>query len=285
MKKSINIWMQLLGFNRDDADKGASGFIERAGFVPDSVCALLFHCDFINLHRGMEEEYTLFPDNCAYHGIPRNKERERQDWTNHDLRTLVRELKKKGVAFYAGIMGSYLNDLYHREWLSDHPELRACRRDKMGSLMCLKRMKDGTYYEEFFAKKLVETLVDYEMEGVHLADGFCPTSQIYMSDYSTDMVEQFIAHTGLNLPEEILQALGDDSLETVNRRADLLWAQFRKEWIRFYEWRWERFFRTVCDAAHRAGKKVWVLGMYCTDPFETGYIHGFDKSDRSHVVL
>lgn len=277
MKKEIHIWMQLLGFDRDAADKGIGAFLERTGFTPDSICGLLFHCDFVNLHRGMEQEYPLFPDNCAYHGIPRNKERERQNWSNHDLRTLVRELKKQGIAFYAGIMGSYLNDLHHHEWLSDHPEMRACRRDKKGGLMCLKRMKDGTYYEEFFAQKLVETLVDYEMDGVHLSDSFCPTSQIYMSDYSTDMVEQFMEHTGLTLPGEILATLGDDATPTVNRRADYIWANLREDWIRFYEWRWERFFRTVCAAAHKAGKQVWVLGMYCTDPFETCYVHAFDS--------
>ena len=274
--QSINIWMQMLGFNRDDEDRGAARFLERTGFTPDSVCALLFHCDFINLHRGMDEEYTLFQDNCAYHGIPRNKERERQPWSNYDLRKLVAELKKRGVDFYAGIMGSYVNDMYHHEWLTDHPEIRCNRRDKVGSIMCLKRLKDGTYYEDYFAKKLVETLVDYDMAGVHLSDGFCPSSTIYMSDYSTDMVEQFISHTGIKLSDEILATLGNDDTPTINKRADYIWGNFREEWIRFYEWRWEGFFKKVCDAAHAVGKKVWVLGMYCTDPFETTYIHAFD---------
>ena len=64
---SINIWMQLLGFNRDDPDRGAARFLDRTGFTPDNVCALLFHPDFVHLHRGMDEEYTLVPDNCAYY--------------------------------------------------------------------------------------------------------------------------------------------------------------------------------------------------------------------------
>lgn len=275
--QSINIWMQMLGFDRDDPDHGVARFLDRTGFTPDSVCALLFHCDFVNLHRGMDDEYVLFQDNCAYHGIPRNKERERQNWTNHDLRELVAELKKQGVDFYAGIMGSYVNDMYHHEWLTDHPEIRCNRRDKVGSIMCLKRLKDGTYYEDFFAKKLVETLVDYDMAGVHLSDSFCPSSTIYMSDYSTDMVDQFISHTGIKLSDEIMATMGDDETATINKRADYLWENFREEWIRFYEWRWEGFFRKVCSAAHAAGKKVWVLGMYCTDPFETCYIHAFDS--------
>jgi len=85
---SINIWMQMLGFNRNDPDRGVARYLETTGFVPESICGLLFNPDFVNLHRGMDEEYTLFQDNCAYHGIPRNKERERQPWTNYDLRAL-----------------------------------------------------------------------------------------------------------------------------------------------------------------------------------------------------
>ncbi len=278
MKKTVNIWMQMLGFNRDDPDRGVARFLDQTGFTPDSVCALLFHCDFVNLHKGMEEEYVLFPDICAYHGIPFNKERARQPWTNHDLRTLVAELKKKGVDFYAGIMGSYLNDAHHHEWLSDHRELQACRRDKDGSLMCLKRFKDGTYYEDFFAQKLAQTLVDYGMAGVHIADGFCPSSRLYQSDYSWDMVDQFQMHTGLALPKELTVTAGRDDMENRTLRADYIWANLREEWIRFYEWRWAKFFKTVCDAAHKVGKKVWILGMYCTDPFETRYIHGFDTN-------
>jgi len=276
MKKSINIWLQLLGFNRDDEDKGASRFLAQTGFIPDSVCALLFHCDFVNLHRGMDAEYVLLQDNCSYYGIPRNKERERQNWTNYDLRTLVCELKKKGVGFYAGIMGVYVNNMHHHEWLTDHPELRSCQRNGAGGLMCLKRFKDGTYYEDFFAKRLVETLVDYGMEGVHLSDGFCPSSVIYMSDYSSDMVDQFLTHTQLVLSKEIMATMGDDSPDAASKRADYLWQNHREAWIRFYQWRWEKFFRTVCNAVHKVGKQVWIVGMYCTDPFETTYIHAFD---------
>ena len=71
MSRPISIWMQLLGFDREAADKGVNAFLERTGFVPDSICTLLYHPDFVHLHRGMEQEYTLFPDNCAYLGPTR----------------------------------------------------------------------------------------------------------------------------------------------------------------------------------------------------------------------
>lgn len=276
MKKSINIWMQMLGFERNDPDRGAKRYIDHIGFVPDSICALLFHTDFINLHRGMDEEYELFADNCAYFGIPRNKERERQPWTNYDLRLLIKELKKHGVDFYAGIMGIYMNELNHHEFMTEHPELRSLRLDSDYNLCCLKRFKDGTYYEDFFVKKLVETLVDYDCAGVHLADKFCPSDRIYASDWSWDMADQFMSHSGTVMPESVMATKDDDSFESRKIRHSYIWGNLRRELIDFYEWRWERFMKKVCDAVHAVGKQVWVLGMYCTDPFETRCIYGFD---------
>ena len=276
MKKSINVWMQLLGFEKNDPDCGAARFLAQAGVVPDNVCALLFHPDFVHLHRGMDEEYKLFPDNCAYRAIPRNTERARQDWTNYDLRTLARALKTRGVELYAGIMGAYVENLYHDEWLSHHRELRATSIRGPRELMCLKRFADGTYYEDFFAEKLVQTLVDYDLAGIHLADAFCPSAHLYKSDYSTDMVEQFTAHTGVALPQSIADTMGDDSPAAASTRQQYLWGQMRAQWISFWEWRWAEFFRKICAAVHAVGKEVWILGMYCSDPFETRYVYGFD---------
>lgn len=266
----------MLAFDNESPDYGVSKYIERAGFTPDSVCALLFNPDFVHLHKGMDEEYTLFPDNCAYRAVLKNTERYRQDWTNYQLRGLIKELKANGVDFYVGLMGAYMEDRFHHEWLSDHPELRACKTNRSGNLMCLKRFKDGSYYEDFFAKKVVETLVDYDCAGLHLSDGFCPSHALFTSDYSTDMFGQFTDHTGISLREDIARTLGDDSAKAANIRQEYVWAEYRYEWISFWEWRWERFFKKICKAVHDVGKKVWILGMYCSDPFETKYVYGFD---------
>ncbi len=268
--------MQLLGFDKNDADRGVARFLERTGFIPESICALLFHPDFVHHHKGMEEEYTLYPDNCAYRAVLRNTERYRQDWTNFELRELTENLAKKGIKLYAGIMGSYLEDRFHREWLSEHEEIRRCSISGRRSLMCLKRLADGSYYEDFFTKKLVEVLVDYGFAGIHLSDSFCPADLVYKSDYSTDMIGQFTDHTGIELPKDISDTLGDDSRDAATVRQKYIWENLRREWIGFYEWRWAKFFEKVCSAVHAVGKEVWILGMYCTDPFETRYIYGFD---------
>ncbi|MGI6337334.1 MAG: hypothetical protein ACOXZM_09910 [Eubacteriales bacterium] len=281
LEKSKNgqvfIWMQLLGFNRDDPDRGVERFLNQTGFIPDGACALLFHPDFVNQHRGMETEYTLPPDNCAYYGIPRNAERERQPWTNYDLRTLSRNLNTAGSGLWAGIMGSSLNNAFHQEWISDHPELYKHRRGGgRGGHDIFKRFVDGTYYEDYFIDQLCKALVDYDMKGVHLADGFCPRGNIVNGDFSTDLTEQFLDATGLTLPDGIMAGLGDDSAEVEDARADWIWKALRSEWIEFQCDRWVRFFQKLCKRVHEVGRQVMILGMYCTDPFETKYCLGMD---------
>ena len=277
----VLIWMNLLGFHRDDADRGVERFLDRTGFVPDGVCALMCNSDFFHQHRGMGEEYTLPPDNCAYWGVPRNAERERQPWTNYNLRELTHNLAAKGCNTYASIFGNYLGSAFHREWIEDHPEIRrhgvAGEKGTPG-LFALKRFQDGSYYEDFFIDKVAETLTDYGMKGIHLADGFCPPSGGMMSDvdYSTDFVGQFLDHTGITLPENLMATMGDDSAEAEKTRAGWIYRNKRAEWIEFNAWRWEVFFKKLTTRLHAIGKEVIVLGMYCTDPFETLYCLGVD---------
>ena len=275
----VFIWMQLLGFDRDDPDRGAARYLDRVGFVPDGIAALLFHMDFFLQHRGMDREYTLPPDNCAYWGIPRNSERERQEWTNYDLRALSRALNAKGSGLYASVMGPVTGNAFHREWITDHPEVSLrWYVDKGGyNHFLLKRLRDGTYFEDFFIDQVCRALTDYELRGIHLADGLCPPFGGMMSalDFSADLVEQFLDHTGLVLPEEI-SAMDRDDEEARGLRGKYIYRELREEWIRFSAWRWEQFFRKLTTRVHALGKEVLALAAYCTDPFETLYCLGID---------
>ena len=278
-KDSITIWMNLLGFEKNDGDKGVKRFLETTGFKPNAITGLLCHPDFFNQHKGMDKEYILPPDNCAYCGSPRNLERERQEWTNYDLRELVRNLKKEGIPFYAGVFGSYLHDAYHNEWIKDYPEhfrpglKNGNNREK---LFVLKRFKNGSYYEDYFIDKACQTLTDYGMDGLHLSDGFCPPAggMLHNLDFSTDFVDQFLEHSGITLPTELAKTMGNDDLDIQAKRGEWIYNNVRLEWIEFNAWRWERFFEKLCTRLHAIGKKVFVLGMYATDPFETLYCIG-----------
>jgi hypothetical protein len=269
--------MPMIGFDRDEADKGVGKLLERMSFTPNGVSAFLFHPDIVNQHTGMSVERTLPPDNCSYYGSPRNEDRCRQDWTNYDLRTLMRNLAAAGVEPYLGIMGVELGNRWHREWLEEHPEVKLASRTYEWGFNVLKRLADGSYYEDFFVDKLCEVLTNYGFAGLQVADCFCPLSaNLHDGDFSADMLRQFIDHAALTLPAELADGLQDDSRAMRNRRGDWIWAVCREQWVEFHAWRWEQFWRKICGRLHPLGKKVIVLGMYCTDPFETLYCKGVD---------
>ena len=277
MNGEIHVWMPMIGFDREQADKGAGELLERMSFTPNGVSAFLFHPDIVNQHTGMDVERTLPPDNCSYYGSPRNVERCRQDWTSYDLRILMGELSAAGVEPYLGIMGVELGNRWHDEWLAEHPEVRCALRGTEYGYNVLKRMADGSYYEDFFVDKLCEVLTDYGFAGLQVADNFCPSpSVLHQGDFSADMLGQFADHTGIDIPVEIHDRLDDDSCAMREVRGDWIWSTCRQEWVEFHAWRWEGFWRKICGRLHEIGKKVIVLGMYCTDPFETLYCKGID---------
>jgi len=275
-KAEMFAWMPLTGFDKDLPDKGVSNLIARTKFDLHGVCLFVFSPDIVHHHNGMAEPRILPPDNCSYYANPYNEERCRQEWTSHDLRDLTAELKKHGTECFISIMGVTLDNTFHDEWVYEHPELLSRLRYATSTLNVLKRFKDGTYYEDFFADKLCQVMEDYGLTGLHVADNFCPQGGCLCDgDFSMDMLEQFVAHTGFAVPEELL-AEKEDNFDTVNKRGDWIWENCRAEWIEFMGWRWEMFWKKICDRLHAIGRKVFVLGMYCTDPFDTLYCKGVD---------
>ena len=281
MKKHLNktenfAWMPLTGFDKDLPDKGVSIFLERANEKIDGVCLFAFHPDIINQHQGMEKEIILPPDNCSYFANPYNEERRRQEWTNYDLKELCHQLAKRGVDCFLSIMGSQLNDKFHHEFITDHPELKCSFRDGEWNLNVLKRFKDGSYYQDYFAEKTTQVMLDYGFTGIHIADNFCPQpASLYYGDFSQDILEQFCEQTGYSFPQEILCA-GKEDVKTTTIRGDYIWKNIRVQWIKFISNRWANFWEKICNAVHKINGKVFVLGMYCTDPFTTLYTKGVD---------
>lgn len=276
-KAEIFAWMPLVGFDKDAPDKGVGALVERAGFDLNGVCLFVFHPDFVHHHTGMDNIRALPPDNCSYYGNPYNEERKRQEWTNHDVRDLVSRLKGRGTECFISIMGISTNNHFHDEWIYEHPELmNVFTNGSRGGLNVLKRFADGTYYEDYFADKICEVMEDYGLSGLHVADNFCPSSGcVEQGDYSYDMIEQFVTATGYEMPRELLERR-EDSDENIFLRHDYIWANCRAEWIEFRAKRWEQFWKKLCARLHAIGKKVFVLGMYCTDPFDTLYTKGID---------
>jgi len=272
------IWLELIGFDQDQPDFGVDEYLHTTGFVPDAICWLLSSIDFILLHGGMETETSLPADLCSREGHEHNQDRKRQVWTNHQVRGLIDQLHERGVEVYATVFAQYHGDRHHQEWASDHPEVRVPYPSlgRMGGINPLRRLRDGTYFEDFFLAKLLEVLEDYGFDGWHGADGYGPLSgPIYEVDFSDDLVAQFAAARGSPLPEEVESGWGGD-YEKLRNRARWIWTNRRHEWIEFYADRWAAFWRKMVGGLHQHGKKAVINSAWGRAPFESLYRYGID---------
>lgn len=268
------LWIELIGFDNERSDYGVEAYLANAGFVPEAVSLLLYNPDLIHTHDGMERDRVFPVDYSSYSGHPCSYERQRQDWTKHQLRALIGELHKHGIAVYVSVFDLFVT----REWVGEHPELwhMTRRGDRIPSVCPWKRFEDGTYYEDFFASQLSRVLVDYSFDGFHQADGYShPRLPLYEGDYSEDLIEQFVGATSVDLPEGMGGRSGDDPT-VVRKRAEWVWRNARREWIQFHASRVQRFCRRVAEAVHAKGKKVVLNNALTRDPFQALYRYGVD---------
>lgn len=273
----LYLWMQLLGFDVTQPDYGVGELLSRMQMQPHAVMLFVFHPDIIHLHNGMEQEAVFPPDFCASYGCARNHLRYRQTWTNYHLRGLVSALREHNIDAYLSIMGRSMNNYYHDEWLTKNRGVYVNGERNSIFMNVLKRLDDGSYYEDFFVRKCHEAVKDYGLKGVHLSDCFCPVpASCSARDYSADYVDQFVSHTGLKMPDEIAAGMDSDSSEQKDARRTWIWGQHRESWIRFSAWRWNGFMKKLCSSLAEIDAKVSILGAYLTDPFETLYVVGID---------
>jgi hypothetical protein len=268
------LWVDLIGFDNESPDYGVKAYLDNAELVPDAVSLLIFNPDFVHAHDGMAEDRAFPYDYCSYGGHPSGYLRQRQDWTRFQLRGLVRELQGHGLAVYFSVFDIFLTD----EWIGQHPELLHVTKSgqRIHSICPWKRFRDGTYYGDFFARKVGDVLADYGFDGFHQPDGYShPRLPLYEGDYSDDIIDQFVTATGLALPGD-LAARCDDDAEVVGRRAAWIWRHARREWIGFYADLVQMFCRKVAGAVHARGKLVILNNALTRDPFQALYRYGVD---------
>lgn len=271
------IWIELIGFDNTRADCGAAQYLDNLGFVPDAISYLITSPDIIHLHQGLEVE-TEFPANyCSYCGHERNSERERQVWTNYQLKTLTEALQARGIKVFLATFASFFDNTFNREWLGEHPELLETRRtgETHVALLALKRLADGQLYEDFFVPQLARTLTDYNFDGWHAADGWGPARlPLSECDYSDDMFEQFVEACTIEVPPHIVWHCHEKA--QFEARADWIWSHHQREWTLFYTERWASFYRKKVAALHEIGKEVVINSAWTRDPFEAIYRYGID---------
>lgn len=272
------IWLELIGFDNEQDDFGVDAYIETTGFTPHVVCLLLSSVDFVLQHEHTDQKVALPPDVCSREGHEHNQDRQRQSWTNRQLRGLIHALRQRGVGVYATVFSQHHDNRHHQEWATDHPEVRAYHTEvrHRGGINPLSRLRDGTAYEDIFIPRLVQVMADYGFDGWHGADGYGPLSgPIYDTDFSDAMAVQFAESGPCELPDWITRPADDDP-DGLCRRAEWIWRNRRREWIRFYARRWTQFWQKAVDALHGIGRQAAINSAWGRAPWESLYRYGID---------
>jgi len=187
------------------------------------------------------------------------------------------------VKVFLTVFTRWYGNQHHPEWLGDHPELFMVFRS-LGvahALNALARLNDGTYFENIWAGKLVQTLRYYGFDGWQGADGWGPLNgPIFEVDFSDGMIAQFGDYRALvsaptPLPE-VVTAPWDGDVARLNARAEWIWRHARQEWIGFYADRWAGFWGKMMTALHAAGKQAVINSSWGRAPFEALYRYGVD---------
>ncbi|MBP3382237.1 MAG: hypothetical protein J6L00_06265 [Clostridia bacterium] len=266
------VWIELIGFDNTLPDFGTEALLSRMGYIPDGFLLLISSLDFLHTHTEMSTQTDLIPQACSYNGHPCNDERERQVWTNHQLRALIALLKARGIAVYLSLFDFVQTD---GAFATAHPELLtqfSCKGVlRTGAFIHItKRFHDGTFYQDYFIQQVLRVLRDYDFTGVHLADGVIrPRLPLQNAELSDDMLQQ--AH--IPLPP----ADAD--------REQYIVQHYREAWLDFCTSRWMEYLETAIPAFADAGFHVIVNSCWTKDPLESLYRYGVDYARLFRLPL
>ena len=254
------IWIELIGFDNTLPDYGVQDYLDRCKFVPDGASLLLTWAEFVLGYQGLDHEYALHPNEQSYGGHPASPERERQNWTNYQLKGLISELHQHNIKVYL----SYFN--FAGDYMKNHRYLleTTAENNTTGTFNVLKKLDDGTPFEDILQTATMKVLNDYNFDGIQIADGISSYRlALQYGDYSDNMVNQFLDYSKINLPE-------------TKNRAAYIWSEYRQEWIDFHVFRWGVFFDKYVKRIRESGKEAIFNSAWTRDPFEAMYRYGVD---------
>ncbi|MBR3873525.1 MAG: hypothetical protein IKJ26_05060 [Clostridia bacterium] len=275
------VWIELIGFDNTNEDYGVDRFIETAGYMPDIVSFHLSSVDFVNTHQGMEKECVLPIYACSYGGHTHNDDRERQDWTNWQMKGLVDALHARGVRVFFSLFDlefpagrEHLPNLF----TDNHPELRCV--DLNGNVHSFiympKRFKDGTPFVDFLRPRLIQTVNDYGVDGVQIADGLSsPRMSLEHAEFSDDIVLRFFEDTGIT-PDAEAAGCCDGNKEAIFARANWICKNHRMQWGRWMMKQWSGFTCELIRALKENGTLSAFNSAWTKDPTESMFRYGTD---------
>ncbi len=275
-----NYWIDLIGFDVNDKEKTVDDFIALNRGRVDGIYLLIGNTDFALAFKGMDTEYNLKPGECSYGAHKYSDEREIQVWTNYDLRELVKIFHDRNIVVYFTLMGRPYNDVSEDgNFYANHKYLDSVSTQTglaWKNYNLAKRFKDGSYFHDFFAKKIKEVLLAYDFDGFHIADGLSHTKQRIVNwDFGDDLVEQFLTRTGIKLPEKYLLR-ADGNKKALQERYRYIIANLRYEWTIFVSERYGEALTAIMKEIKSVGKGILLNNANTCSPFESLYAYGVD---------
>ena len=278
----IALSIDLRVFNNQLPDYGVGAFLDTLGFVPEYLFNHETYVGHIHSHDGKIDDTPLLPTWTAQRAVPGG-----QWWSRKQYYELIQVLHQHGIKFFQGAEAAWsvwpeYGELSRDTWVYEHlSDLFVTYRNgattekEMGMLCPLKRLKDGTYYEDMLLRDVLAFLEDFHVDGFFAADGFGGlATQLEDGDYSDDMVAQFMEHTGI-------QVKGD----TIPQRADDIWTNYRYEWAEFYSDRWAAFYKKLVPAFEAAGKELIVMAPFKHGPADAFLKYGYDYAKNAAAGL
>ena len=274
-------WIELIGFDNTQKDYGVGDFLSRTEGKVNGVSLLFSNLSFVLDHENTQTQTPLAQCHCSYGGYLHGDERDRQAWTNFQLRALVQELQKNNVKVAASFFDyfAYTTDDGERvesAFVSKHKEVVYLNRNgENGHTVCLlKRLNSGEYFDEIFAEKLKQTVAFYGFDGVQIGDGlssFRPSIQ--NGDMGDDLVAQFKADTGIDDKKLVAVAA---SVTAYKRRRKYIIDHLYLQWIQWCADRWARCYEKIYKAFENTNVALYFNSVWTRDPFEAYVRYGID---------
>lgn len=261
--------VDLRSFDNTKVDYGVSEYISHIGFIPTEICFLNFHVMFLLAFSGNDEDF-LDPICTGQNGTPCN-----QKWTIGNLRGLIAAVRKAGIKAYLGILANTSSPVWKNTNYSwPRPELlQRTRNDEFlwgNAVNILKRNPDGRYFEDEFISSLSSVIKYFGFDGYVAGDGMLglrgPRETLRDTDYSEDMVSQFMEWSGLSVPID----------KDYNGRADYIQKFMPNEWIEFWVWRWTVHVSKVSRMLKTQGKGFQAIDAWSRNPIEARKAFGID---------
>lgn len=270
------VWTELVAFENTDPDCGARRYLDSLGFIPGGISIFLWHADFVFGYQGLRQEVILPPTVASREAHEGNEERNRQVWSNFQLRTLVQALGERECEVYFSVFTTYCNNRFGKEFLSDYPEVVGEPWPGIFNMNPFGRLNDGRLAEDLFIEQTIRICRDYGFAGWHGADRFNCGSLLNSRLCSDNMVAQFMEATAIRtLPGFVTEKCGED-MEKLRKRAEYLSTVCRREWRDFFLNRYHSFWRKITSALHSNGKKAIINSAYTKGSFETYEFFGLD---------